>query len=114
MADKLVRLYGPAALTATYTTNIYQGGGGSALIADEINHIHICNKGAAAATFRIYLGGTGANAAGTELFYDVSIAVGAVYPWYGRLKLTSADFLVGGASLVTHLVITIMGKQYVV
>lgn len=106
------RLYGPAALTNVYTTNIYVPA--SALIYDIIRHIHIVNKAAVAVTFRMYLGATGANAAGTELFYDHSIPPYSEYDYYCAKKLTSTDFLVGGASAATSLSITIEGESIVV
>ena len=81
------------------------------MIYDVIEHIHIANKTAGAVTFRLYLGATGGNAAGTELFYDHSIAANSEFDWYGRLKMLSTDFLVGGASAGTALTITIEGRQ---
>lgn len=113
MADKLLRV-GPLALTNTLTTNVYAGAGGSALLQDEINHIHIANKTGGAVTFTLYLGATGANAAGTELWVAKSISANDSFDWYGRLKLLSTDFIVGGASAATSLTITMSGKQMVV
>lgn len=112
MADKLVRTVGPVALTTLLTTNVYNQG--SALIYDEINHIHVVNKTASAATFSLWLGATGGNVAGTELFNGKSVAANDVYDWYGRLKMLSTDFLVGGSNTATALTITIEGKQAVV
>lgn len=112
MAGTPKLLYGPAALTNTYTTNVYVPT--SALVYDIVKHIHIVNKSGSAVTFRLFLGATGANAAGTELWYDHSIAANSVYDWYGSLKLTSTTFLVGGASAATSLTITIMGESVVV
>ena len=106
------KLYGPAALTTTYTTNIYVPA--SALIYDIIRHIHVANKSSVAVTFRIFLGATGGNAAGTELFFDKSILSYDTYDYYCALKLTSADFLVGGASAATSLSILIEGESVVV
>lgn len=112
MAGVIKKLYGPAALTAVYTTDVYVPA--SALVYDVVRHIHIANKTAGAVTFRLYLGATGTNAAGTELWYDLSIAAYSAFDWYGALKLTSTTFLVGGASAVTSLTITIMGESIVV
>jgi hypothetical protein len=112
MAGTLKRTAGPLALTAVLTTNIYNQG--SALIYDEINHIHVVNKLAVAHNFTIYLGATGANAAGTELFFQQNVPANSVYDWYGRLKMLSTDFLVGGADAGVALTITIEGQQYVV
>lgn len=106
------RTVGPVAMSATLTTNIYNNS--SALIYDVIKHIHVANKTGSDATFSIWLGATGANAAGTELFNAVNVPAHGVYDWYGNLKLTSSDFLVGGASAGTTLTITIEGEQYVV
>lgn len=112
MAGTIKRIAGPLALTNTYTTNVYNNT--SALIYDVIRHIHVANKTGGAVSFRLYVGATGANTAGTELFYDKSVAANDVYDWYGALKLTSTDFLVGGASAATSLTITIEGDQHVV
>ena len=106
------KLYGPAALSSTYTTDIYVPA--SALVYDIVRHIHIVNKTAGAVTFRIYLGATGTNGAGTELFYDHSIAGYSEFDYYCALKLTSTTFLVGGASAATSLSITIEGESIVV
>lgn len=106
------KLYGPAALTNTYTDNIYVPA--SALVYDIVRHIHIVNKTAGTVTFRIFLGGTGGNTAGTELFYDHSIAAYSEFDYYCALKLTSTTFLVGGASAATSLSITIEGESIVV
>jgi hypothetical protein len=106
------RTFGPLALTNTLTTNVYNQG--SALIYDVIKHIHVANKSGAAATFTLYLGATGANAAGTELFFGVSIPVGGSYDWYGNMRMNSTDFLVGGASANTALTIEGEGEQFVV
>jgi hypothetical protein len=117
MAGTLKRTFGPLALTNTYTTNVYNNA--SALIYDLIWHFHIANKGVAVATFRLFLGATGANAAGTEVFFDTppgGIAVGSYFDFYPArgIKLTSTDFLVGGASLATTLTIMAEGEQFVV
>lgn len=112
MAGTLKRTVGPVALTTTLTTNVYNQG--SALIFDVIKHIHVTNKTGTAATFTLYLGATGANAAGTELFLGQSVAANSSYDWYGNLKVTSTDFLVGGAGTTLALVLTAEGEQNVV
>lgn len=100
------------ALTNVYTTNVYNPS--SALIFDTIRHIHVANKTAGTVTFRLYLGATGANAAGTELFFDYPVAANSTYDWYGALKITSTDFIVGGANASTSLTILIEGDSTVV
>lgn len=112
MAGTLKRTVGPVALTTVLTTNVYNQG--SALIYDVIKHIHVVNKTGVAATFTLYLGATGANAAGTELFVAQSVAANSSFDWYGSLKMLSTDFLVGGAGTTLALVITIEGEQHVV
>jgi hypothetical protein len=111
------RLFGPAALSATLTTNVGPGpayGGGSALLLDIIKHIHVVNKTAGAVTFSLWVGGTGGNAAGTELFNAQSVGANSVFDYYCNLKMTSTDFLVGGASAATSLTITVEGETYAV
>lgn len=112
MSGTIKRLAGPAALTNVFTTNVYNNT--SALIYDVVKHIHVANKSSASAKFRLFLGATGANAAGTELFFDVVVAAGDFFDWYGNLKLVSTDFLVGGSDTSTALTILIEGEQYVV
>lgn len=111
MPGTLKRTFGPIALTTTYTTNVYNQG--SALIYDVIRHIHVTNK-LLADTFRLYLGATGANAAGTELFFDYPVAAKQTYDWYGAMKVITTDFLVGGAATTLTLLIEAEGEQYVV
>lgn len=112
MAGQIKKLYGPAALTNVYTDNIYVPA--SALVYDVVRHIHIVNKTAGVVTFRIYLGATGGNVAGTELFFDHAISAYGEFDFYCALKLTSTTFLVGGASAATSLSITIEGESIVV
>ena len=107
------------ALTNTYTTNIFNpgtvtggvnSGSGDNLFA-IVKHIRIVNKTGGAVTFRLFRGATGANAAGTEIVgYDVSIAANSYIDWYGQMRFSVADFLVGGASAATSLTITVEGE----
>lgn len=115
MQNKLFRL-GPIALTTTLTTNILNpptatGGvnGGSSAQYITLKHIRIVNKTGSAATFSLWLGATGANAAGTEVIgIAQSVAANSSYDWYGLMRLDAADFLVGGSGTATAL--TIMGE----
>lgn len=113
MSGTIKRTFGPLALTTTLTTNVYNNA--SALIFDVITHITIVNKTASAATFSLWLGATGANAAGTEVIgQGYVVAANSTFHWYGRLKMTSTDFLVGGSGTATALTITAEGEQHVV
>ena len=111
MAANKVFRFGPVALTNTLTTNILNpptatGGvnGGSSAMYIVLRHIRIVNKTAGAVTFSLWLGATGANAAGTEIIgQGLSVAANSYVDWYGVLRLDSADFLVGGASAATSL-----------
>ena len=116
MSDKPVLTYGPAYL-ASSVTNIYQGGGGSALIYDLISAFYLANTTASAVSVTIYLGATGGSAGGTELLKSVSIPANTTLPFYfsGRgLKLVSTQFLTGLASSGSAVTITITGTQAVV
>lgn len=115
MQNKLFR-FGPVALTTTLTTNLLNpptatGGvnGGSSAQYIVLKHIRVVNKTGSAATFSLWLGATGANAAGTEVVgIGLSVAANSSYDWYGIMRLDSTDFLVGGAGTGTAL--TIMGE----
>ncbi len=118
-ANKAIR-FGPIALTNTLTTNILNpptltGGVNTGTTNTNsyylITHIRIVNKTASAATFSLYIGATGANAAGTEFMGTAqSVAANSFVDWYGRLTLDVADFLVGGAGTSTALTIQMEGE----
>lgn len=105
--------FGPLALTTVLTTNILNpaaatGGvnGGSSGQYIVLQHIRIVNKTGSAATFSLWLGATGGNAAGTEVIgQGFSVAANSAFDWYGKLRLDTADFLVGGAGTTTALTI---------
>jgi hypothetical protein len=112
--NKKVR-FGPLALTTTYTTNLLNPGtttggvnmpAGSGNLYFIIRHIRVINKTGTAATFRLFIGATGGNTAGTEfLGIDVSVPANSYVDWYGELTLDVADFLVGGAGTTLALVL---------
>lgn len=106
--------YGPVALTTTMTTNIMQGGNGSALIYDVVKRVHVVNKTNAAQTYSLWLGATTANAAGTEVISAHSVPANSEHIWYPETKMLSTDFLVGGASAATSLTIIVETEQFVV
>ena len=111
---------GPVALTTTLTTNILNSAITS--LAGPVgytqtqpylvlHHIRIVNKTAGPVTFSLWLGATGANAAGTEVIGTaLSIAANTAFDWYGDLPMKSTDFLVGGASANTSLTFQAEGE----
>lgn len=109
-ANKAFR-FGPVAMSNTLTTNILNPptatGGTNAGSSSQyiiLRHIRIVNKTAGAVTFSLWLGATGANAAGTEVVgIGLSVAANSSYDWYGAMRIDAADFLVGGASAATSL-----------
>jgi hypothetical protein len=119
-SNKIIRI-GPVALSTTTTTNIYNPPaltGGTPSNASNayviIRHIRVVNKTTSAASFALWMGATGGNAAGTEvvaggiasagaLTNGVSVAAGGVFDFYGQLRMDAADFLVGGAGTATAL-----------
>lgn len=128
-ANKNTR-FGPVALTTTTTTNIFNPAtltGGTGVASDDTKtfvvwrHIRVVNKTNAAASFALWLGATGANLAGTEIIAGgaasagaltagtgVSVAANSVLDWYGAFRMSTSDFLVGGAGTATAL--TIQGE----
>lgn len=93
------------ALTTTYTTNLLNPASGLIYV---VKHARILNKTGTAATFRLFKGATGANAAGSEFIgYDKSVPANDSVDWYGQLKLASTDFLVGGAGTATALTLEV-------
>ncbi len=104
--------FGPVAMSNTLTTNILNPGTTTGGVASGtpgnlyilLKHIRIVNKTAGAVTFSLWLGATGANAAGTEVIgQGLSVPANSFVDWYGLLRLDVADFLVGGASAATSL-----------
>ena len=116
-ANKAVR-FGPVIMSATLTTNILNPPtltGGTGLAGTNsasyliIRHIRITNKTGSPATASLWIGATGANAAGTEFgFQGTSVAANSYVDWYGQLRLDTADYLVGGAG--TGSALTIEGE----
>lgn len=111
---------GPISLNTTLTTNLLNPGtttGGTNCTAAPydklqliIKHLRIVNKTGGAVTFTLYLGATGANAAGTEVALQINVAANSEYNLYCNLRLGTADFLVGGASANTSLVLFAEGE----
>lgn len=126
--------FGPTALSTTTTTNILNPGTTTGGVLNGSNfqsstvyvnlrivltHVRVVNKTAGAVSCALWIGATGANAAGTEAIFGgaasagaltqgVSVPANSYIDWYGMLPLDIADFLVGGASAATSL--TIQGE----
>lgn len=118
-ANKVIR-FGPVTLSNTLTTNIVNPPtvtGGTGLAGTNtatyviIRHIRIVNRTGGAVTFSLYLGATGGNVAGTEVFgIGTSVAANSFVDWYGMIRLDTADFLVGGASAAASLTFQAEGE----
>ena len=109
---------GPIALTATLTTNILNPptatGGTNAGSSSQyliIRKVTVVNKTSATRTISLWLGATGANAAGTEfLFQGTSIPANSSLERVCYCRLDAADFIVGSADAVTSLSIMFEGE----
>lgn len=118
MASNKLQRFGPIALSATLTTNILNPAAAGAGVGYTpsasyiiLRHIRIVNKTGGAVTFSLWLGATGANAAGTEFIGTaLSVAANSAFDWYGMARLDATDFLVGGASAGTSLTFEAEGE----
>ena len=120
MAQNKTLFFPPVALTNTLTTNILApaaaGAGGVGYTATAtyilLRHVRVTNKTAGAVTVSLWVGATGANAAGTEFAWQAtSVPANSYLDWYGQQRLEgAAGFLVGGASANTSLSIQADGE----
>lgn len=107
MAGNKVFRLGPVAMSAVLTTNILNPAtltGGVGVTETKtyvvLKHIRIVNKTIGPVTFSLWLGATGANAAGTEVIgQGLSVPPNSYIDWFGLMYFDTADFLVGGASV---------------
>lgn len=106
MASNKTFRFGPVALTAVLTTNLLNPPAAAAGVNAgaspqyiTLKHLRIVNKSNLAVTFSMWLGATGANAAGSEVIGQGQIVLANTsYDWYGLMRIDVTDFLVGGAS----------------
>jgi len=108
--------FGPVALTTTMTTNLVNCAitslaGPVGFTATQpyilLRYIHVVNKTAAAHTFSLWKGATGANGAGTELFSAESVPANSVRDFLiPPSRFDSTQFLVGGADANTALTLS--------
>ena len=76
-----------------------------------LTHVRIVNKTGGAVGATLYIGATGASAAGTEFAFNAySIAANSYVDWYGMVRLDTADFLTGLASAGTSLTFEAEGE----
>ena len=111
---------GPVALTTTLTTNILNcavtslaGPVGITLSQPYllIKHVRVTNKTGSAATVSLWLGASGANTAGTEVLWQAtSVAANSYVDWYGTLRMSDTQFLVGGSGTATALTFQAEGE----
>lgn len=114
MAGTTKRIAGPAYI-ASAATDIYTPP--ASTIWTDIRQVHVANKTGTAATFTLYIGGTGGSAGGTEVSglsqnVPANDYIDLFFP--SGLKLISTDFLSGVASAASTLVVTVIGSQNVV
>ena len=114
--------FGPVALVTTLTTNIFNPGTTTGGVASTpapydklfalIFQVRVVNKTGTAATFTLYKGATGANAAGTELAVAQSVPANDYVElvWPKGIRFNTTDFLVGGAGTTTALTIQGVGE----
>lgn len=111
MQNKRFR-FGPIALTNVLTTNLLNpptaaGGvnGGASPQYILLQHVRFVNKTAGPVSVSLWLGATGANAAGTEVIgQGLNVPANSFVDWYAGgngMRIDSTDFLVGGASANT-------------
>lgn len=113
MPTRYARNFGPLLLTATNTTNIYQGGkGGTAGFYDLIKHMRIVNRTNATHLFNLWLSTTGDNTSGKELALGKTVDPNDYEDIFfpAGLRMDTTDFLVGGADAGSSLVIMGFGE----
>jgi hypothetical protein len=112
MASNKLERFGPAALPNAAADILHPapapgaGAVGYVVTASYIilRHIRIVNKTAGAVTFSMWLGATGASAAGTEVIGNaLSVPANSAFDWYGMLRIKSTEYLVGLASAAASL-----------
>jgi hypothetical protein len=101
---------GPAYLAAT--SEDIAGVNPSANTYRELRHIHLaCDT--TAQTFSLWIGATGAEAAGTAIIDSMALAAAGVYDYYCLTRLATTDFLVGKANTdATSITILVEGYTY--
>ncbi len=101
--NKQIR-FGPVAMS-TSATNIINTPtitGGTGLSGTNsstyviLRQVRLTNKTSSAVTASLFIGATGGSSAGTEFFVSsTTIPPNSSVPWYGTLRLDTADYLTG-------------------
>lgn len=100
MADTASRIIGPILLTNSSVT-LYTVPSSTQAI---VRLIHIANTSGTAATVKLSIG---ADAAGTRLLGDLSIAANGTYDWSGFLPVAAAETIRGQSGTTNVLNITV-------
>lgn len=120
-SNKVIRV-GPTAVTNAVTnffnppTTTGGVGAGSPLNCYAIlRHIRVVNKTAGAVAISLFIGATGASAAGTEFAWSAtSVAANSFVEWFGMVRMDVADFLTMLAGANTSLVMNAEGELGIV
>ena len=118
MAQNKIERFGPVAMAnvATDILNPADAGAGHVGYTPTasyiiLRHIRIVNKTAGAVSFSMWIGATGASAAGTEFMGTGKVVPANDYvDWYGMVILKTTDFLVGLASAAASLTFEAEGE----
>lgn len=119
MAQNKQVTFGPVAVPAAagnlFNPPTLAGGvnppAGSAASYFLIKHLRVVNKTGVAVNMSAFIGATGGSAAGTEFGWSATpVPANSYLDWYGSVRLNTADFLTGLASVVTSLVISGEGE----
>jgi hypothetical protein len=109
-----VKLLSSPAYLPTSAANIYTSCGGSSLIKDIVTQLHFANDATSGLTVSVWLGSTGASAAGTEILKNYTIAGNSTYDLYTPgMVLTSTLFLTGSCNVASGVAVTVMGQEVV-
>ena len=117
MQNKPFRL-GPVTIAAavanvlnpgTVTGGVNSGTGANLYII--LTHIRVVNRTAVADPVSLFIGATGAGAAGTEFAFSAKpVPANDAVDWYGRARLDVADFLTAEAGSADTLTIEAEGE----
>lgn len=101
----VIKRIGPATL-GTSAADVYHPAG-----PEELRLIHVSNRTSSPAKLSLWVGATGATAAGTDLFIGRTIAAFDTFSWPFLVKMTTADFLVGQSDTAAALTIVVTAAQ---